>query len=65
MPCFLIGWARFRDAGIKRETTTSPSPPRKNRHTETSGPEMAALAEMTLETNSELAWPSTPMNTAR
>ncbi len=47
------------------ETTTSPSPPRKNRQTETSGPEMGALAEMILATNSELAWPRTPMKTAR
>ena len=54
------GVIRSRALGIRSETTTSPAPPIKKRQTESSAP---ATPESTA-TNSVVAWPMTPKNTA-
>jgi hypothetical protein len=46
---------RSRDDGTISEIITNPIPPKKNRHTEISGPVIVELFEMILATNSELA----------
>ena len=51
----LSGVTRSRDDGIISETITNPIPPKKNRHTEISGPVIVELLEIILAMNSELA----------